>query len=969
MNKYIEEMIKQGIIVGGKIIEKNGFIIFKRLPFEELLKLNEQDLAYATQSMGRAIFTIDSNNKITNIKGVDSQLDNTELAPAQLVQAESVYISNPNKSYSESTYPINLVKLPGEQNNSLDIRFRGAAPLEDLEIEAEINKKMQYMGIKLPKIDFIKEFTKEFCESVGLPTKISGNYSELESDYAKQNDERKEFLKQEYGNQYQEEVIAGMRAETINEFFTRLGIYELPEFLEFAKKLNMTIEDFVKTVDSSYSLGQRYGQAQRLVESPFRISDLEYYVKTGNKNAINNITAFTEQSLNINDRFEIDYANQMGKNIAMLMNNGWVCENLVNRQDFTLAGEMCDDAYYDLKAHVMEINENTNFSTGKKKALKSDIMKDYFAQVFHISSTIKVLQDEMGLRNIDEQEINLVLETFVNSLTTNFDLNKISEILETDTEKLKEVFKVLLGKPSDYRSLLATKSRANGPEYDEPILLSHIDNNVFFNEVARKIAENMEIERSFVSESKSIYSPIESIERRKTLNEQNAYVTDQIQKYKKENSDLYKYIEDIVNKKAKEGIWDKGIDGESQDLTTMLLYEYASSLEKITDGNVSAKFVVDKLSREMGRFRFGDYKSKIDDVVTYDNISVTSDEYKKKCRIKTRFGAHAPTYLDGTEEKTGIVLFDDTQKFIDENGKVKNLSGIDLSNISDIRGTVFHEWTHCMEKILIQASKLSKQDIIFEKGNSKFINSMTSVDWKLEEYENYIDNVEDLISKNANIYFNGISTIEINRTKDNSKRIMHNQIDEGAVELICILIMEEIGDTVVDPSRYQNQLNLLREIFESRGIADSVTKFVTESNELVQELESHTLQNGSDLLHYMDDYVTLPARLEEKLEEQLKNNTTKTQEEIEIEINNVKGMIMDFWQNYSNPTEQELDVIVQEVENNLGLTLPNDINNLIRKTSKYPKITKDLNDEILQFYPKKDKTKNNNAPDFDDGNR
>ena len=53
----------------------------------------------------------------------------------------------------------------------------------------------------------------------------------------------------------------------------------------------MTIEDFVKTVDSSYSLGQRYGQAQRLVESPFRISDLEYYVKTGNKNAINkNVT-------------------------------------------------------------------------------------------------------------------------------------------------------------------------------------------------------------------------------------------------------------------------------------------------------------------------------------------------------------------------------------------------------------------------------------------------------------------------------------------------------------------------------------------------------------------------------------------------------------------------------------------------------------------------------------------------------
>ena len=285
MNKYIEEMIKQGILVGGKIIEKNGFIIFKRLPFEELVKLNEQDLAYATQSMGRAIFTINSNNKITNIKGVDSQLDNTELAPAQLVQAESVYISNPNKSYSESTYPINLVKFPGEQNNSLDIRFRGAAPLEDLEIEAEINKKMQYMGIKLPKIDFVKEFTKEFCESIGLPTKIPGNYSELESDYTKQNDERKQFLKQEYGNQYQEEVIEGMRAETINEFFIRLGIYELPEFLEFAKKLNMTIEDFEKIKEN---LQKEYDEfwTPGVLKSELENKDSKYIVAKDKENIL-----------------------------------------------------------------------------------------------------------------------------------------------------------------------------------------------------------------------------------------------------------------------------------------------------------------------------------------------------------------------------------------------------------------------------------------------------------------------------------------------------------------------------------------------------------------------------------------------------------------------------------------------------------------------------------------------------------
>ena len=165
MNKHIKEMIQRNMIFGGKITRDNGVVMFERLSLEELEKLDESEIAFATQSMGRAVFTIDSNGRIKNYKGVDSHLDNKEISPAELVGAKSVYVSNPGKSYLESTYPINLVIFLGKK---VDVRIRGGSPLEDLEIEADINSKMQGMGIKLPQILSVKEIPYELAKSIGL---------------------------------------------------------------------------------------------------------------------------------------------------------------------------------------------------------------------------------------------------------------------------------------------------------------------------------------------------------------------------------------------------------------------------------------------------------------------------------------------------------------------------------------------------------------------------------------------------------------------------------------------------------------------------------------------------------------------------------------------------------------------------------------------------------------------------------
>ena len=74
--------------------------------------------------------------------------------------------------------------------------------------------------------------------------------------------------------------------------------------------------------------------------------------------------------------------------------------------------------------------------------------------------------------------------------------------------------------------------------------------------------------------------------------------------YEKENPDLFLQIKERVEGEAN---WDKGINPETEGLTIMLLYEYSTAIETMTNGKISAVEVIDKLSSQMGTFRFGDF--------------------------------------------------------------------------------------------------------------------------------------------------------------------------------------------------------------------------------------------------------------------------------------------------------------------------------------------------------------------------
>jgi hypothetical protein len=491
MNKYIKRLIELGAVVGGKITNEYGFTTFERLQNEELEKIDEKDLGFATKAMGRAIFKIDENGKIINYKGVDSHLENDESASATLVGSSTLNISKDNQSYKDSTYPINFVIFQGKRP---DIRIRGASPLEDLEIEAYINSRMQNNGIKLPQIKKVREFNQEFLKKYSLPIKIDGSFEEFSSDYTEENHKMKEYLKQNYGENYVEENSNGKRPEKLSEYFKRLKIDQNEDLVKLLENNNFSVDDFINSVDTSYSLGQRYGQTERIVENPFRIADIEYYTNKKDVETIENIIAFSEDIQKLDEPLENYIAKQMGKNLGYMMNSGWMCENYVHRQDYSLAGEMCDDSYVYLPD---ALEKDKKYSVGKCSAMQKQHKKLYFYQMYAISSTVKVLEDEMKLRGKSAEEIKQVEQDFISSFTNNLDLDKVTEFVGVPAKK---VFTALVQTPTNYEKLIASRETKNGIQLNEEILYAYKGDNAFFDSISAGVAEKLEIKRNFLTQ-------------------------------------------------------------------------------------------------------------------------------------------------------------------------------------------------------------------------------------------------------------------------------------------------------------------------------------------------------------------------------------------------------------------------------------------------------------------------------------
>ena len=503
MNNNLVELIKNKNLIVGKIKYIEEFAVFERISLEDALKMDESELAFATPSMGRGIFKFGENGQIINIKGVDSHLDNSENVLKTITQAKAQYvITDGSMNYTDSTHPINLIIYPG---NKADIRIRGTSPLEDLEIEADVNSKLKEMGVKVPIIKQIREYPIRVLEQLRLPSKIKTKSTDerIKASYSDEDKARKYYLHKVFGNRYIEAETMGFRPEFIGEYFERIHLTENPTFIKFATQHGLTINQFIDAVDKQYELGQRYGQTIRVVESPYRIADIQHYLSLNDVKSLERIAEFTNASSKQDLPYEICFAKQMGQNVATLMNFGWISENMMHRQDYSLLGEMCDDSYNDLGLELRNIekqiiekqnnpDQNAPLEIKKLKAIKADKMDYFYLQFMHFSSCIKILQDEMRLRKMPETLISTCINEYLKAFTQTIDFNKIAKSLNIAPEKVKKDFARMLSS-KDFARDMAKQRRKNGYEIDEQTFIAHQDFNDFYINLANIISKRVNI--------------------------------------------------------------------------------------------------------------------------------------------------------------------------------------------------------------------------------------------------------------------------------------------------------------------------------------------------------------------------------------------------------------------------------------------------------------------------------------------
>ena len=419
-----------------------------------------------------------------------------------------------------------------------------------------------------------------------------------------------------------------------------------------------------------------------------------------------------------------------------------------------------------------------------------------------------------------------------------------------------------------------------------------------------------------------------------------------VQKYKTENKNgLWERIGNVVESKG--GKWDKGIEGQNSELTRLLIYEYATSLEEITSGKLSSEFVVEKLASTLGTLRYGDFKEGEDDGIFYDNNPVTSEAYKRECRINGNFGAHQVDYEENEKHLFSVVMFDEKQTYKAEDGTEYSLSGCDLSNLDDIRQTFFHEWTHVMEKGLVKASELTRDDIIRVSGDSIFINTYLSPDLTMEEYKSYIANVDRLLETDEEILFGGISTIEINERNSPNKRIMHNQISEGATEFVSKKIMEHLGRPI-DTKRYKEQAKFIEKVFGSYGMESAIAKYLTSSNDMISYIESKNY-DGKDILRDADNFITALGKFEGALSSMTKHAGNEFKDNFE----QIKRKMIEFWKKGKVPNDEDIQNFYEGIDSfaNIPESDENYVRGMINFALTYPKREKEFWEEVDRLFP------------------
>lgn len=365
----------------------------------KILNKNIFNLAYGSYSVGRSVFTMTNNGQFIQYKGVDPILNPTKIVCSRITRYKNLIGDD------STPYALQLVEKDGNKY----MRFRAACSLEELQHEKKLSRELQEKGFYTPTITQVSIMPHQATEEYAIPT----------------------------------------LDEYLEDYLTRIGHSEYintKEAIEFSRANNK---------------GFRIGQAKKTIDNIFRITDLEYAISIKDEKRLKNLFEF---SLSLNPQkyvntqtYVIEFAKVLGKQLAILFNNGYYNFEGNRRQDITLNAEICDNKFVNykqvstrLEQSIEKLNGVLNRTTEKEskkqrleKVLQNETLKYYF-QFFTFATTIKVIIDGYALayhRHIDTPVIKVFVGSLLSSLTEDKreEFHTYYEQIESFSELMEEV--------------------------------------------------------------------------------------------------------------------------------------------------------------------------------------------------------------------------------------------------------------------------------------------------------------------------------------------------------------------------------------------------------------------------------------------------------------------------------------------------------------------------------------------------
>ncbi|MEG1313521.1 MAG: hypothetical protein RSD40_04325, partial [Bacilli bacterium] len=198
-------------------------------------------------------------------------------------------------------------------------------------------------------------------------------------------------------------------------------------------------------------------------------------------------------------------------------------------------------------------------------------------------------------------------------------------------------------------------------------------------------------------------------------------VTKNLTEYEVENPNRLEEVRRIINSHSLD--WDTKLpdeNGKDVEILLLLLYEYSTQIEKVTQGRVSYRYVLDKIANSVGKIRLGELKDG-DEHIQYGKslndrsaMIVKSKEFDLQVRAKGYGAGHFDYIDDNKEHKSAVAIFG-KKTIQDKDGRNVFIKGAEFNDLSDLRQTMFHEWTHEMELEILTEKDFEQRDLPLRK--------------------------------------------------------------------------------------------------------------------------------------------------------------------------------------------------------------------------------------------------------------